>query len=402
MPVSVPATVNASIYIGSLDVKPEQQSSEPVLSAQSGALYVRSSDPNSGYILFVRETTLMAQPFAAGRLELTGEAVPIAENILAAATSAFSASDTGVLVFRSAGEAESSQLTWFDRQGKPLGQIGPPAPYANVAFSPDGKTLVVDRNDPQTRTAHLWTADLGRGVFSRVNPGTAQDYAPAVSPDGRIAFTTGEGGALGDIYSRLASGAGDAELLFKSPTVKHANDWSHDGRFVIYDDHHSTQKQDLWILPMSGDRKPVPFLVTPADEAAAQFSSDGKWIAYYSDESGRREVYVRDFAPDRAPAIGSGKWQISAEGGDRPRWRADGSEIYYIALNRMLMAVPVKTTPTFEPGRPVPLFETNVTGFFPYDVAPDGRFLINTVADPATLPSSPITVVLNWEAGLKK
>jgi eukaryotic-like serine/threonine-protein kinase len=238
-----------------------------------------------------------------------------------------------------------------------------------------------------------------------VNPGDTREYDPAaISPDGRVAFSYMPGGALGDIYLRLANGAGVPEPLVKSVTQKHPNHWSLDGRFLIYDDH-TTQKQDLWIVPMSGDsHKPVPFLVTPADETSAQFSPDTKWVAYSSDESGRREVYVQGFVPDRVPAAGVGKWQISTAGGDKPRWRRDGKEIYYIAPDGKMMAVPIKSAATtFEPGvLAIPLFDTHVTGFVPYDVAPDGRFLLNTLLEDTTPNSSPIGVVLNWTAALKK
>ena len=154
--------------------------------------------------------------------------------------------------------------------------------------------------------------------------------------------------------------------------------------------------------PPGGERKPIPFLVTQADETFGQFSPDGKWIAYSSDESGRREVYVQGFAPDRNPAAAVGKWQISTAGGDKPRWSRDGKELYYIAPDRKMMAVPVKIGPTFEPGVAAPLFDTNVTGFFPYDVSPDGRFLLNTISEAAALTASPVTIVLNWQAGLRR
>ena len=217
-----------------------------------------------------------------------------------------------------------------------------------------------------------------------------------------MAFTYAIGGAPGDIYVRLASGAGTAELLVKSAAVKHPNHWSLDGRFLIYDDH-TAPNQDLWIVPMTGDRKPIPFLVTPADETDANFSPDTRWIAYSSDESGQREVYVQGFVADHIPAAGIGKWRISAAGGAKPRWGRDGKELYYMASDRKLMAVRVKfTATTFEVGDAVPLFATRTRGFFPYDVAPDGRFLLNTVTEAATANSSPITLVLNWTAGLKK
>lgn len=155
----------------------------------------------------------------------------------------------------------------------------------------------------------------------------------------------------------------------------------------------------MWILPLesrTGDRKPIPFVVTAADETCAQFSPDGRWIAYSSDESGRREVYVQGFAPDRSPAVAVGKWTMSTAGGDKPRWSPDGRELYYIAPDQQLMAVPVRSGTTFEPGLAVPLFETRVVGFFPYDVARDGRFLLQMLAASDGPAASPLTVVRNW------
>jgi Tol biopolymer transport system component len=392
---------NNGIVVGSVESTTEHPNSGVVIAGVFGSGYAPSRDPDVGYLLFVQDSTLMAQPFDARRLALTGEAVPIAENVPTAnPPMAFSASASGTLAFKSSDSAtDASKLTWFDREGKPLGLLGQPGLHGNVSFSPDGKRLVVDRIESNTRARHVWTIDLSRGVFSRVNSGRADDYAPAVSADGSVAFTSGA-----DLYVTLASGATQPELLFKSPTVKHANDWSPDGRFLLFDDHHPTQQQDLWILPLGSDRKPIPLLVTAADEAPAHFSPDQKWVVYSSDESGRREIYVRDFAPEHVPAVGSGKWQISTAGGDKPRWRRDGKEVYYIAPDGKLMAVAVKTAPTFEPAVPAPLFDVTVSSysFFPYDVAADGRFLINTSEDADTSSSTPITVVVNWMAVLKK
>jgi hypothetical protein len=220
-----------------------------------------------------------------------------------------------------------------------------------------------------------------------------------------VAFTS-RFNAIGDLYWMPIDGVGAPEpLLVKSLSLKHPNGFSPDGRFLIFDDH-TAQRQDLWILPTEpspgGERKPIPFVVTPADETFGQFSPDGKWIAYSSDESGRREVYVQGFAPDRVPAAAVGKWQMSTAGGDKPRWRKDGSELYYIAPDRKMMAVPVKLGPPFEPGVAVPLFETRATGYFPYDVSPDGRFLLATPTESGAPASSPVTVVLNWQAALKR
>jgi Tol biopolymer transport system component len=302
------------------------------------------------------------------------------------------------LAFRTAGGAVGSHLLWFDRQGKPLGQVGPPGRYGDIRLSVDGRTLVADAVTAQSSVNHVWAVDLRRQTFGLLNPGGDGDVGVAISPDGRIAFTANP---TGDLYSRYASGAGEPELLVKSATTKHANDWSKDGRFIIYDDHHPTRKQDLYILPLAGDRKPVPFLVTPADETEGAFSPDGKWIAYSSDESGRRDVYVRDFAPDRVPASGSVKVPISTTGGYKPRWHPNGRELFYLALDGTMMSVPVAVGATFEPGLPTALFKTRATGFFPYDVSSDGHFLVNTLLESAGA-ESPITVVLNWQSGLKK
>ena len=364
---------NTGIYLGSLDAKPEEQSTRRLLASDSDPVYVPSSDSTGGSLLFLREGTLMVQPFDEPS-ELRGNAIPIAEDVGQTTTYGwFSASAVGSLAFRTGrANAATSELVWFDRQGKRIGQVGPGADSGDgIQLTPDGKRVVVagSRTLSNVSGRRLWTAELARGIFSRLNPGDANETAPAVSPDGRVAFSSTLNGAVGDLYWIPASGVGSPEpLLLKSPTVKHPNHVSPDGRFLIYDDH-TAQRQDLWILPLQaspgGERKPIPFLVTQADETFGQFSPDGNWLAYSSDESGRRDVYVQGFSPDRVPAAAVGKWQISTAGGDKPRWRRDGKELYYIATDRKMMAVPVKIGPMFEPGVGVPLFDTNTTGFFP-------------------------------------
>jgi len=392
--------IEGGVYAGSLDDKPEKQSSRLLLSAEypNAPVYVPSgSDSGSGYLLFAREGSLVAGPFNARRLQATGAAVRVADGIV---PGYYSASNKGILALTDQVGGSDNRLLWFDRQGKQVGQIGPAAPWSNVQLAPDGKLLVADRVT-NNGYEHLWSADLARGVFSRLNPGDISDYSPVISPDGRVAFTWTPDRVAGDIYVKLASGAGAAEPLVKSANMKHPNHWSLDGRYLLYDEH-TAQQQDLWIVPMTGDRKPIPFLATPADETDASFSPDTKWIAYSSDESGRREVYVQGFVPGHIPAAGVGKWQISNAGGDKVRWRRDGKELYYINGDGELMAVPIKSTATtFEAVVPVPLFETHPKGFFPYDVAPDGRFLIDTAGEGGTAGSS-ITVVVNWTAGLNK
>ena len=387
------------IYIGSLDAKPEDQSSRRLIAAESAAVFVLSSSQ----VLFEREGALMAQPFDSARLELAGDAVRVADNVPGGVPPRYAVSAAGVLAYQTGtGSALKSRLVWYDRQGKLLGEFGPPSIAGMLQLSGDGKRVAVSQGDPQANGAsHVWIADTSRGVFSRLNPGETYENSPAIAADGRVAFSSTMNGAVGDIYASTVNGLGAPELWAKSSLVMHPNGFSADGRFLIYDVHDPQRRQDLWILPTLGDRKPIPFLTTPADETFGQFSPDGKWIAYSSDESGRREVYVQGFAPDHVPASAVGKWLISAAGGDKPRWRRDGKELFYLALDGKMMAVPVKSGATFEPGAPVPLFETHSAGFFPYDVSPDGRFLINTPLE-SDVSSTPITVVLNWQAGLKK
>jgi eukaryotic-like serine/threonine-protein kinase len=386
------------VFLGSL-IGPDAQSKTPLLTASAGtATFVSRGESRAGYILYELNGVLMAQPFDSRALTANGEPIRIAGG-LAAGPVSYSASANGVLTYRTGATRVPSSLLWFDRNGVQMGQVGDPDYYGNTMLSPNGRMAAVLRTDA-TGVNKGWTIDLARGVFSPLNPGPSSETPRAISPDGRVALTVASG-TSGDIYIRRAGSAEAAELLVKSSLVKHPNDWSADGKYLIYDEHTATARQDLWIVPMEGAHTPIPFLATPADETSAAFSPDGKWIAYSSDESGRRDIYVRGFAPERNPAAAVGQWTISVNGGDKPRWSRDGKELFYIATDGKMMAVPIKGGPTFEPGAPVPLFDTRVTGFMPYDVAPDGRFLINTMPADATSRSS-MTVVVNWFASLAK
>ena len=407
------------IFVGAMDTPPEQQNLTRLLPADSDPVFVPSSHSRDGFVLFLRGRSLLAQGFDPDSRELKGEAIRIADDVGTTGSHGwFSASDTGVIAFRpSANTLFNIELRWVDRNGKTVGQIGRPGNNGNngVQLSPDGKRVAVIRGDSSVFTgplgavqgAHAWIAELSRNVFSRVNSGEGTEGSPALSADEHVAFTSTIGGAVGDLYWATVNGVGGPEpLLVRSPTIKHPNGFSPDSRFLIFDDHHPTQRQDLWILPLEpgpgGERKPIPFLVTPADETFGQFSPDGRWIAYSSDESGRRDVYVQGFAPDRVPAAAVGKWQISAAGGDKPRWSRDGKELYYLTPDRQMMAVPVKIGATFEPGIAVPLFTTRTVGFFAYDVAADGRFLLPVPSVDERAVSSPVTVVFNWQSELKR
>ena len=379
---------NAGIFAGSLDSKTAKR----ILNADSSIAYA------DGRLLFVREGSLMAQPFDAQRLETTGPAVPVAEQVPYSVTSGapFSVSANGILGYRSGGGGES-MLRWFDRGGKPLGQAAPPAIYIDFDLSPDEKQVVVGRGSNQGDLPDIWLLDLTRNTPTRFTFDPALDWYPVWSRDGsRIAFSSQRGGSM-DLYAKVASGAGADELLLKSPEPKIAADWSPDGRLLLYQALMPKTGMDFYLLPLAGERKPMPYLETPFNERQGRFSPDGRWVAYTSDESGPWQVYVQPF-----PASGA-KWQISATGGADPRWRGDGKELFYLAPDRKLMAVDVKAggapSGTFQAGVPQPLFDTRFPGAPElgrnYAPAANGqRFLLSILAEESAPP--PITVVVNW------
>jgi Tol biopolymer transport system component len=318
---------------------------------------------------------------------------------LALARVAFSVSENGVLAYRG-GSSLVNQPLWFDRLGKQIGALGAAGLYLTLSLSPDESRVALDRVDVQTGTYDIWLVDLSRGIPSRFTTNPASDGNPLWSPDGsRIVFTSGR--EAQGIYQKSASGSGNEEVLLKSSIgeAKVPEDWSLDGRFLVYATPNTKTKRDLWVLPMSGDREPFPFLQTEFNESQAQFSPDGKWIAYTSDESGAPEVYVQTFP------VSGGKRRISTSGGSQPRWRQDGKELFYIAGDRKLMAVDVNLGAMLEAGVPKTLFAARVLSLTAYRnhyaVTADGqRFLINSMIE--EIGTGPISVVVNWTADLKR
>jgi len=382
----------AGIYVASLDSTVKRR----VLATITSGLYA------SGHLLFLREQTLMAQPFDAMRLQLTGAAVPIAGKvgvIQSSRHSLFSASDD-VLVYSSDPSAYT-QLLWFDRAGHKVGALASDftrRTYSNVNLSPDGARIAADRRDPQTGNRAVWLYDLARGTESRLTFGQATDASPVFSPDSsRVVFFSSRDGTW-NLYQKVATGAGNDELLLQSDMSKITCDWSLDGRYIVYREWDTQSKWDLWALPVAGDRKPVRIVQTPAEDGCGEISPDGRSLAYFSGEPGRQEVYVQPFTPGSQT---TGRWQISTNGGSVPRWRRDGKELFYLDLEHKLMAAAVTSNTTFQAGAPRPLFQTHAAGFLSYAVAAGGqRFLVNTsIEEPA---SSLPTVILNWTAALKR
>ena len=371
-----------------------------LLATDSNAVYAPS-----GYLLFWRDGSLMAQPFDARGLELNGKANSLAEHVLYSAGQSlgvFSVSQNGVLVLQT-GEVSGTQLSWFDRSGKQLSVI---SAENGVLFgprlSPDGNRLAVSVSDFQRRKTDIWLHDLSRGVGTRFtfeSKGAMRAFYPVWSPDGKhIAFAANRLNHR-DLYTKSMSGAGEETTLLEDASNKYPRSWSRDGRFLAYDreDEKNPYSTQIWILPLSGDRKPFAFLPSSFREDAAEFSPDGQWIAYSSDESGTLQIYVASFPGAQT------KSQVSVSGGLEPAWRADGKELFYLDLSGRLMAVDVNATGgKLELSTPRMLFLTHAQspGVRPYDVSRSGdRFVFTSTSD---VNPSPVTLVVNWDAELKK
>jgi eukaryotic-like serine/threonine-protein kinase len=393
------------VHVGSLDSAEVTR----LVIADSRALYA------PGYLLFIRDATLVAQPFDADRLQTTGEPVPVAEDVRVNSDNgraAFSASASGVLVYRTGVALLPVQLAWVDRSGKDIGKVGQPKAYRGIDLSPDGQRIVLHLHEPISGTVTpggggLWLLDTTRGTESRFTFTGAHDVSPHWSPDGsRVVFGSGRAGEVQNLYVKPAGGASPEEVLLKTDAAKAPRSWSADGRFIVYESAGGKTSTDIWVLPLAGDRKPIPFLTTPANDGQGELSPDGRWMVYTSNESGRYDIYVQPF-----PATGA-KWLVSTGGGGEPHWRRDGRELYYVsAPPEKLMAVDVKTQGAmFEASVPHALFDLAgypFAGFGPvattgwYKPLADGQKFLATIR-PTAQVSNPLTIVVNWTTSLKK
>ena len=291
-----------------------------------------------------------------------------------------------------------ARLAWYDRSGKPIGEpFGESIDYRGFSLSPDGKRLAAEVEDSTTGISDIWLSDFARGTRTRFSFGPGPSICPVWSPNGsRVAFARMERTLLTRIVAKPSSGGGGEETLLRSSGDICPKSWSPDGRYLAYDTLAAVArtKSDIWILPLFGDRKPFPFLATQFDESSPQFSPDGRWVLYTSDESGRPEVYVAPF-----PGPGS-KWQISAGGGLGGEWLQGGKEITYRTLDLNQMSVEVKADASgFETGVPRVLFNASNATLLQNDPAGDRELL--AIVPPAA-QNTPITLVSNWPAALKK
>jgi serine/threonine protein kinase len=364
--------------------------------------YYAPSREGKGYLLFFRRDELMAQPFDAGTATLSGEPVSIAEPLQASGPS-FSASENGVLIFRRG--RYGRQLTWFDREGKPQGTAGDAGIIYGPRISPDQKSVVFFQAD--AISANIWLFDRERANTTRFTIGPDNSYFPVWSPDGsRIAYYVRRSNET-RVIERPASGLGKETVLYHSNNIYYPHTWSRDGRWLLL---WTPSSGAFHLLPMGaegsgGERKLIPLPESPAEDRHPSISTDGRWLLYSSTQTGSWEVFLESLPEAMGgPAVGV-KQKVSIAGGAQPAWRADGKEVFYLAGDGKMMAVPVELgADSFKLGKPTPLFQTRLESDLvarQYDVSADGKRVL--LAQPLEESASvPITVIVNWPALLKK
>jgi eukaryotic-like serine/threonine-protein kinase len=378
-----------AIFVGALDSNEKRF----LTKATGNPAYVPS-----GYLLFYRQNTLFAQRFDANKFQISGDAVPLLTDVAYMARTAhvFYAASDGVLVSRRGPGVPASRLVWFDRKGNELGALGKPEIYANVAISPNNKMVALDKTDEGNQNTDVWTYDLERETFKRFTFDPAIDATAVFSPDSqRVLFASSREHQF-SLYVKNVDGAEDEKMLALDASDKadrYPCDWSRDGKFILY-----KRATELWVAEMP-DLKTRPFVERQGTAKNGQFSPDGKWVAYSSNESGMWEIYVTSFPEGR------GRWQVSTAGGTQPRWRGDSRELFYLAADGSMMAVPVVAGTNFDAGAPVALYHASsrepvaTSEQVTYDVTKDGqRFLINTQAK--NIEKQAMSVMLNWAQSL--
>jgi Tol biopolymer transport system component len=376
-----------SVYAGSLD----SAERELIPGIHAGVRY-----SPTGHLLFVQGDDLMAQRFDAGRLTVDGRPFRVSSDISPGPRTPLSIASNGTLSYLTEAPVADSQLTWVSRDGRAIGTVGPVGRYGRIRLSRDGRLVAFDTNDD------VLTLDIDRGLVSKTVSLAGADFAPVFSPDGNtIAFASSREPATnagatntsaGHLYTKAVAGVGDGAILFRSNRGKQPMDWSRDGRYLAY-----TSGNDIWALalPLAPNAEPIQITNTPFAESSAVFSPDGRWIAYQStDSAAGRDVYVQSF-PD-----GGRRYAVSVGGGSTPRWSNSGAELFYVSPDLQMMSVSFThsdSRPTI--GRPVPLFASRAFQREPdYDVAADGRFLLNIPS--RDQQGMTVAVIVNWAATL--
>ncbi len=389
--------VKSEVYVGSIS----NTNRKLLFESDSNAIYSPSADGNSGHILFARGGALLAQGFDPNSHQLIGEPFRVAERIRVNFNSRafFAVSDNGNLVYDPSSDTEESrQISWYDRSGKALGNVGQPGPIQNIELSPDERSLAITRRPIGAVPNDVMIFDIMRGAMSRLATTSGDTPQSIWSPDSKFVVWNDFSDGKFRLLKKLASGAGEAEVLLESPVRVYPTSWSPDGRNILYTMVDNASKRDIWVLPLDGDRKPYVFFKSPLDDRDAFFSPNGKFIVYTSEESGKDDIYVQTF-----PASAD-KWPVSTKGGFNPRWSQKGREVIYVQTDGKLMSVSVKADITFEAGVPQPLYDISllrVPRGDDYAVSNDGqRLMFISRGTDGLLP--PINVILNWNAGVGK
>ncbi len=380
------------IRIGSID----QPKSDFFVRSDSNGDY-----SSAGYLLFVRGRRILAQKLDASNLSLKGDPFPVSEQVsyeLADRYSFLSVYSDKLLIYRSAGNP-NSRLVWVDRAGKELSTAGPEAEYRSASLSPDGRYVVLERNDLQFETSDLWLLDLPRDTATRLTSNPATESRPIWSSNGGAVAYASDRGGLAAIWQKGVTSDATESLLVKEDRSLIPSDWSKNDEYLVYWGSNDKTGDDIKIMPVSGDRTPRDYLATQFDEQWGKVSPDGKWMAYQSNDSGRFDIYVQSFP------VPGGKVKVSKSGGSYPMWRKDGRELYYVSPDDKLMAVPVQSGAEFSAGTSVVLFDIVSYGrrsnIYTYQPAADGqRFLVMKPLDnPGTRP---LTLVQNLGSLFKK
>ncbi len=379
-----------AVFVGSLD----SQETRFVVSASSNAAY---ADP--GYLLYVRDNALVAQRFDPRTYTLSGEPRTISDEVQyfpQTDLALFGAAANQTLIVQTGKGADKSQFLWFDRSGKQVAAVGPPGLFANPAVSPDGRRVAFEQTDRDGRHVDIWIHELASDGVARLTFGPGLNELPVWSPDGKQVVFGGLRKSSWGLLDKKADGSGSERVIGDPiPSVQGPCDWSRDGKYLL-----SFKTGELWYLSIS-DRQPKPLLQGNWAVRNAQFSPDGKWMAYSSNQTGNSEIYVSPF-PN-----GDSKWQVSRGGGQEPRWRRDGKELFYLSTEGKMMAVSVRTGDNFEAGSPMTLFQAHlrqpisVLDRVSYDVTADGqKFLINTKVDEPN--GAPLSIILNWASEMER
>jgi eukaryotic-like serine/threonine-protein kinase len=376
--------------IGTLD----SNDTMPLIAAQTQVSFALP-----GQLLFVRDNTLVAQPFDPKALKVTGDPVPLVEHVGvdSIGLALFSVSRNGTMAYRTGDSG--TRLVFVNREGKEIETLGEKGEFNAPSVSKDGRFISYNLPDQRSGKVDIWIRDLARGISSRFTFGPGDNVASVWSPDGaQVAFTSGRSGP-GDLYVKPTAGQGEETLLLKDDARKIPTDWSRDGRYVAYTaSKDSKTKTDVFVLPTFGDRQPIAVATSPANESNLVFSPNGRFVAYRSDESGTNQIYVQTFPnPSR-------KWQVSNAGGNDPAWRSDGKELLYRGPDQHIMSVEISAGEQFDMSVPRSLFLARLSvssiARNRYVVTPDAqRFLL--VAPPGQEAQIPTTVVLNWAEQLK-